>query len=127
MNKISASSLVKVEPRKAEVDASAAFGEKPGEVVLVFSDPDAPKIFEARKLATTVKKKKPAWTDQLCQSVGVIAISHASPELDEDPLDFYIEIASANADLFFAIENTIKSAFPDQYDFGGAIAKAKKD
>ena len=126
--RLDALKIPKAEPRRADVDISAAFGEKSGGIVLQFQEPNAAQLFQVGGLSKTLKKRNPDWADELCQSVSLLAVSHIAPDAgDKDPLVFYTELANENAPLFIDVLGRYGAAFPDTQNFSAAVDNAKND
>lgn len=113
-------------PDRAEghVDVSDLFG-KP--VVFVYREPSVPELFAASGDAAQFRKMNPEWTEELAQTVALLALCHVEPRPGPGQKVglLYAGIVE-NTDLFMRLSKGWADAFPHLSNMKEAVAAKKK-
>lgn len=112
---------------KVDVDISTWIGQEPGTSVLTFQEPDASVLFTVQKDAELVHVRHSRWTDELCQSVALLALCHAAPSGKSSPGEFYTAMCANTWDVFLRVLQAFQAAFTGLSDWNAAVAEGKTD
>ena len=93
---------------------------------IMFSEPSTATWFGVRADALEVRKRRPAWPDELAQLIALLAMCHEAPAPGRmTPGEFYVHLAANDASAFAAVVERFNAAFPHLRDLQAAGAEAK--